>query len=1095
MVMVMTVERSWDLYEIALLIELYLDIQEGKIARGEGIQKLSGTLRQRARTLGYEVGPRFRNINGVSFMLSSLTTLFTDGKRGSIRPPQIFKQTYKLYTTNRSRFATILRIAHEQCAKDFTPKLLQLNKDILTNDAVDKVEEKTDDIKLTTVENYANNNHESGKELSASGNNKTTKSENSNGTPVMDLVSEQLKFLTFCTSKHQVQIKTLAHYIVRLNNLFLDKKIIKQGVFSEQDLEALKALRQNDNWKPLLGEAFTGGALLLASLYFFYLLEYLEAQEIKEPVAKEVQEKPQAENVSVSDDKPSAASVESVIDEKETVEPDIVGKPADRTENSTSNIISQTKIEDTDGEINDLLLQTIKKDGKQYVDRRSKGGGLWVIGSKFIENYIDKLRDLGAAFKFASCKKAINYDDGWWTKDVVYKVGAIPREQPEKTVEFYDAHDKEAEATSVSTLPLDDNVLDDGKEEYYSVDFTNIADLIYTRPVRFSYFGEEKVCGKSWTDLFVNFVSVMVSEYPDMFTAGMSFSKIGKRIELVKKSDANLMIAPKNIPESDYALETNSSAKDIIAKIKYILELCHVDYENVVIAYEKKDRSSATVSNRENAPVQQTEPAFRNEEYVSAQKAEPVFNNAEYASVLKERFSKGFRMESSLEIRKFRRYYAAQFGKELADSDELVTQNITRMCILHTGKAFLPAIMLSEELKEKLLRYIDDSFASGKKAIYFQALYNHFAQDFLDYPIHDADMLRAYLSHLQLDGVFIKYDFISRERYVNVDPVAEIRQCLQEYARPVEYEELFAALPHIPQDKIRAILHGSWEFVNNGGGAYFHESSLVLSDEELADIAAIIDYYIKDKEFIGGNELYDAIKAKYPYVIENNASYSVNGFRDALKYKLADRFHFKGNIISRPGKTLSMTDVFANYAKRHDSFTLTELQALAGELATGVYFEPVYENSLRISQEQFVARSRARFLVDDTDAALDRICTGDYITIQDVTNFGVFPYAGFTWNSFLLEHYAAYYSHKYKLLHSSSYNSNTCVGAIVKKSAGLDSFDDLVVDLMAHSDMELTKASVLDYLSDKGYIARRSYSNIEALIIKANAQRNRKESD
>lgn len=804
----MTVERSWDVYEIALLMELYLDIQEGKTERSEGIQKLSGMLRQRARTLGYEVGARFRNMNGVSFMLSSLTQLFTDGKRGSIKPPQIFKQTYKLYKTDRSRFATTLRIAHEQCAKDFTPKLLQIDKKALTNDSGIVVKEKikNDSIKLPVQEDSAKNAHASSKNLAEKVDSKAIEPNKSNAAQTTDLTSEKLKFINFCCSKHKVQIKTLTHYLDRLNNLFLDKKVIKYGLFQEQDIEALKALRKKDDWKALLDEAFTGGSLLLASLYFFYLLEYLEDRAVKEPVVKEVPEKPQAENVNVANDEAYSAPVESVIYEKETAAVAIdIGKPA--------------------------------------------------------------------------------------------------------------------------------------------------------------------------------------------------------------------------------------------------------------------------------------------------QQAEQVFINEEYASVLKERFSKGFRMESSLEIRKFRRYYAAQFVKELTDSNELITQNIRRLCVLYDGKAFLPAVMLSKELKEKLLQYIDDSFASGKKAIYFQALYNHFEEDFLDYPIHDADMLRAYLDHLRLEGVFIKYDYISRERYVVVDPVAEIRQCLQEYARPVEYEELFAALPHIPQDKIKAILHGSWEFVNNGGGAYFLESSLVLSDEELADIAAIIEYYINDKEFVGGNELYEAVKAKYPYIIDNNAIYSVNGFRDALKYKLGDRFYFKGNVISRRGKPLSMTDVFANYAKHHDSFTLTELQSLAGELATGVYFEPVYENSLRISQEQFVAKSRAHFLVDDTDAALDRICTGDYITIQDVTNFGVFPYAGFAWNSFLLEHYAAYYSQKYMLLHSGSYNSNTCVGAIVKKSAGIDTFDDLVVDLMAHSDLELTKASVLDYLSNRGYIARRSYSNLEELIIKADAQRNRKESD
>lgn len=84
----------------------------------------------------------------------------------------------------------------------------------------------------------------------------------------------------------------------------------------------------------------------------------------------------------------------------------------------------------------------------------------------------------------------------------------------------------------------------------------------------------------------------------------------------------------------------------------------------------------------------------------------------------------------------------------------------------------------------------------------------------------------------------------------------------------MEYEELFAALPHLPQSKVKFILASNGEFVNNGHGAYFHESVIVLSEEELDDIADIIAYTIEEKEFIGGNELYDAIKAKYPYIIE-----------------------------------------------------------------------------------------------------------------------------------------------------------------------------------------------------------------------------------
>lgn len=471
-----------------------------------------------------------------------------------------------------------------------------------------------------------------------------------------------------------------------------------------------------------------------------------------------------------------------------------------------------------------------------------------------------------------------------------------------------------------------------------------------------------------------------------------------------------------------------------------------------------------------------------------------TYRDEDYEEVLRQYFKKGFRMESPLEIRKFKRYYTATHDRELTDPDDDISKKIKRLCIIYEGKAFLPDVMLSEELKVELLNYIETTFADGKAAIYYQAIFAKFSDAFLDYHIHDADMLKSYLAFIGNGRFFINRSFISKTPDVSIDPLAEVRSCLQNYGRPMTYDELFTALPHLPQSKIKSILASNVEFVNNGRSEYFHESIAHLSDEELDGIAEIIQRTIDEKDFIGGNELYDAICAKYPYIIEENRTLSMYGFRDALKAKLGDKFSFKGNIISRSGQELSMEDVFAKYARSHDSFTLSELQSLANNLATPIYFEVIYENSLRISRDQFVTKTAAQFPVEAMDEALDRICTGKYIPLPEATNFGVFPYVGFPWNSFLLEHYVASYSQKYMLLHS-GFNGTECAGAIVKRSAGIDSFDDLIIDLLVNNQIEMKKAPVLQFLSDKGYLARRRYSEIESLIIKANAQKQRKDTD
>ena len=58
------------------------------------------------------------------------------------------------------------------------------------------------------------------------------------------------------------------------------------------------------------------------------------------------------------------------------------------------------------------------------------------------------------------------------------------------------------------------------------------------------------------------------------------------------------------------------------------------------------------------------------------------------------------------------------------------------------------------------------------------------------------------------------------------------------------------------------------------------------------------------------------------------------------------------------------------------------------------------------------------------------------------------------------------------------------VGVIVKKDSEL-SYNDVLVDVIVHSRMDLDIDCVADYLYNNGYIARRRLGNMEELIMKA----------
>lgn len=746
---------------------------------------------------------------------------------------------------------------------------------------------------------------------------------------------------------------------------------------------------------------------------------------------------------------------------------------------------------------------------------------------------------------------------------------------------------KEAKGMASAKIDMDQS------DAATTVSFRHINSMAFSKPVSLSYFGEVKP-ESSWKGLYVDACKSLLDDYPDIFTRlkAESLHSSGKTW-LVDAENLHLLAVPKQLEEGLF-VETNRNAFDLVKNLKWLLDECSVDYENVVITYTNNDgKKEASVP----APV--TTSAFQKKQYYRQDKedfyrwlqndqhmaegtcrsyvsairsaehfaeehglasrklytcdptvakatADELFSNAEFIqynndqhnrfraaitkllafygsnwspveastprtfersplqtketsidvapckAILVEYFPKGYRLESALDMKRMRRYYEELTGKAL-DLNQAILETAIRNCgIVYDGRLYMPQNMLSDEMRDQILFFIERCFDEGRSAVYYEAVFREFSEKLLDHNIFNANMLKAYLTYYVSDQYYMGRSYLAKEYRDDVDPIDEVRQCLKQYDFPVQVDELCDSLSHITEERIRFILGSNGEFVRNSKGEYFHADSLELTKEELENIAAIIDSTIEEHEFISGNELYDAIQTKYPYTFEKNAVFSVIGWRDALKYKFGDRFSFVGNIVSRAGTSLSMSDVFAEYGKGRQRFSIDELEQFAESIGTTIYFDSLYTNAIRISHEWFTSKGGAKFSVKETDAVLDRFCDGDYIPLQDVKEFALFPESSFPWTEYLLEQYVAFYSEKFYLMHG-NYNKNCAVGAIVRKTCRFDSFDDLVTDILAHNDVSLQKKKVLDYLAENGYIARRSYTNIETIMINARAMRNQKE--
>lgn len=272
-----------------------------------------------------------------------------------------------------------------------------------------------------------------------------------------------------------------------------------------------------------------------------------------------------------------------------------------------------------------------------------------------------------------------------------------------------------------------------------------------------------------------------------------------------------------------------------------------------------------------------------------------------FKTVLGKYFIKGFRVHSLIDIKKFRKYYQEQFEVELNDSDEQIEKNIYKCGFEYRGKIFIPDKVLSEELRKQLFIYIENSFKNGAKIIYFKALFEQFYEKFLDSYINDAGILREYITfyndskYIIENNYFYKSDSQMGNTSMDLIEVEEIRSCLKNHVLPMQIKEIHKELSHITERKIRSVLGQYHEFARNRKCEYFHADCFDISEEDLENITALISYEIKNHGFITGNELYDMISHKYPYIHEQNSVYSPLGWRNALWYKLGNRFSFNSN--------------------------------------------------------------------------------------------------------------------------------------------------------------------------------------------------------
>lgn len=469
------------------------------------------------------------------------------------------------------------------------------------------------------------------------------------------------------------------------------------------------------------------------------------------------------------------------------------------------------------------------------------------------------------------------------------------------------------------------------------------------------------------------------------------------------------------------------------------------------------------------------------------------FDKDAFVRVLMMRYQNGMRFDS-IDFENFRETYDDIFGESIGLSDRELELCLRKCGVIYEGRVFPAEGIINCDAKGKLMAYIAESFEKGKQVLYYKAIYSDLSDVFAYcFNLTDAMMLRPYLEHVCNTGdYFFADDYMSKEENVKINHSAEVEEFLLAAGKPLSYDEIYVGLSHISRDVVYSEIKTNSNIILNEKEHYYHYGIFEFSSEDADKISGYISEEIEKDGYCIWSRVFVKIQQTMPLFIENNIYLSSVGIRNAISKKLSGRFNFDSEVICTKGQSLNMAAVYRLYGQHHAPFSDEEIYEFAREVSGKViYFDSLSETTVRTSKNLFVPKGDIEFDVEVVDNALATYLPSGYMLIRDIDSFLVFPNVGYEWNVFLLESYLMYFSKKYTLSNNGR-SLNNVAGALVRRGTGFDDFLNVCADVLANSDVTLTKAKALDYLADQNLLTRKRYAKIDEAISKARQIRNKK---
>jgi hypothetical protein len=452
--------------------------------------------------------------------------------------------------------------------------------------------------------------------------------------------------------------------------------------------------------------------------------------------------------------------------------------------------------------------------------------------------------------------------------------------------------------------------------------------------------------------------------------------------------------------------------------------------------------------------------------------------------ILSKRFTNGFRIDSPIELTRFRSFAAEDLGEEILLSDQELKSYIASCGTTFDGKVYA----VSVQTKERIRRLVEEYFAEGAQVIFFAEFYAKNENWLFGASVVSQDMLIDILRMLFPKLSFTQTYFGYTDASVFVVLESEILRVWGDDVL-LTYTQLAERLQYIPLDRIKYALGQNGNFIWSSVGAFSHVSRVSITEEEREAIRETAMRKCNADGYVSITDL------PLGEIEERNYELSITAIHNAVyQICLSNRFDKKGKIVTRKGDVFDALTIVKEYCRTVDKCSFDDLlnfeKELTGMVRRQISLEAGSAILVRIDRDTYVADRHVHFNVDKIDEVIELFVKGDYLPLKSFTTFGAFPDCGQEWNLFLLESYCRRFSRRFRF-DTPTFNSRNA-GVVIRKSCRLN-YTEIMTDAVANAAIPLKSTVVSKFLYENGYTGRSTTAKVGEIIDKVKAMRERRD--